>query len=131
MKVVLDTNVLISATLWDGSVAQKLLYSLIREDADIFSSIELLEEYNKVLKRDFQYNDIEINRVINVILSFVKIVEPLEHLDIIKSDPEDNKVLECAAASSSKFIFTYDKHLLSLKNFRDIRIIKPEEILRK
>lgn len=48
IRVVFDTNILISSTLWDGSVAQKLLYKLINQDALIFSSTEILEEYEKI-----------------------------------------------------------------------------------
>jgi predicted nucleic acid-binding protein len=53
MVVTFDTNALLSATLWDGSVAQKLLYDLIRQNVKIYSSMEILNEYQKVLKRDF------------------------------------------------------------------------------
>lgn len=53
IKVVFDTNILISSTLWDGSVSQKLLFKLIEQDAVIFSSTGILEEYQRILKRDF------------------------------------------------------------------------------
>ena len=52
MHIVLDTNVLISAALWDGSVAQKLLSKLLQPNIKIFSSMEILSEYQKVLKYD-------------------------------------------------------------------------------
>ena len=52
-KVVFDTNVLISATLWDNSVAQKFLFRCIQDNIQIFSSQEILEEYKEILARDF------------------------------------------------------------------------------
>lgn len=54
-KVVFDTNVLISATLWDDSVAQKFLFKCIRENIQIFSSQEIIEEYKEILARDFKF----------------------------------------------------------------------------
>lgn len=128
MHVVLDTNVLISATLWDGSEAQQLLLKLLQSDNKIFSSVEILSEYQRVLKRDFGYLDNEIIYILEIILSFVTLIDPKEKVNIIKDDPDDNKIIECALASSAEYIITYDKHLLNLKNFRNIRIVKPGDL---
>jgi len=49
----------------------------------------------------------------------------------MKDDPDDNRVLECAIESSSDYIITYDGHLLKLKEYTGIKIIKPEEILKE
>lgn len=131
MNLVFDTNVLISSTLWDGSVSQKLLFKLINLDVNIFSSNEIIAEYKKVLKRDFGYLDEEIVSIVERIFLFVKLVEPVDKLNIIKEDPSDNKIIECALASNSKYILTYDKkHLLKLKEYNGIKIISPEEMLR-
>ena len=48
-RITLDTNVLISATLWEGSVSKRLLDTLIRSDCLIFSSPEIIDEYKEVL----------------------------------------------------------------------------------
>lgn len=50
-------------------------------------------------------------------------------ISIIEDDPDDNRILECATASDSKFIITNDNHLLRLKKFRDIIIISPKQFL--
>ncbi|HLC58306.1 MAG TPA: putative toxin-antitoxin system toxin component, PIN family [Candidatus Nanoarchaeia archaeon] len=131
MKIVFDTNILISATLWEGSVAQKVLFKLIQEDTIIYTSKEILEEYKKVLKRDFKYTEQEVETILEKILLFVQIIEPSEKLDIIKADPEDNKILECAVASKAEYILSYDKkHLLILKEFQGILILTPEQFLK-
>lgn len=129
MHVVFDTNVLISSTLWDGSVAQKLLFRLIRLDIPIFSSKEILSEYQKVLKRDFEYSDDDAVKIMDVVLSFITFIEPSRKVNAVQDDPDDNKVIECALASSSKYVITYDNHLLKLKKHENIRIITPEEAL--
>lgn len=127
MGIVFDTNVLISSTLWYNSSANKLLTKLIKEDAEIFTTLEILEEYIRVLKRDFKYDDEEIKYIIGKLLCFLKIVRPLEKINVIMEDPEDNKILECAEFSNSEVILTYDKHLLKLKKYKEIVILTPEE----
>lgn len=89
MRVVFDTNVLLSATLWDNSVSQKLLFKLIFEGVEIYSSQEILAEYKKVLKRDFEYTEDEADHKVEVLL---KIIPPNSKVDIVKEDPDDNKI---------------------------------------
>ncbi len=122
-----DTNVLLSSTLWDGSVAQKLVFKLIKHDVKIFASENILSEYKKVLKRDFEYSDEKILGIVEKLLLFLNLVTPVEKVDVIKEDPDDNKIIDCALASSSDCIITYDKHLLNLKSYGKVKIITPEE----
>jgi|SRR3989344_231065 len=129
MKITADTNFFISATQWDNSVAHKLLRKLLEKDTEIFTTKEILDEFVEVLQRDFDYNKEEISRILEKVLVFVDLVEPTEKLDVIKNDLDDNKVLECAVESKSEYIVTYDKHLLNLKEFRKIKISKPEDIV--
>ncbi|MDP4039763.1 MAG: putative toxin-antitoxin system toxin component, PIN family [Candidatus Pacearchaeota archaeon] len=79
MVVTFDTNVLLSATLWDGSVAQKLLYDLIRQNIKIYSSLEILNEYQKVLRRDFDFSDEEVVEIMEKVLAFLTLVKPKDN----------------------------------------------------
>ena len=126
-KVVFDTNVLISATLWENSVAQKFLFKCIKENVQIFSSQEIIEEYKKILVRDFDYKKQEIGEILEKIFQFVTLVNPSRKVDIVKEDADDNKIIECAVESKSEYIVSYDKHLLTLKEFEGIKIVRPEE----
>ncbi len=127
MKVTVDTNFLISATQWDYSVAHKLLKRLIISDAEIFTTQDILDETAEVLERDFKYNKDEVGNIIRKILLFAKLIEPKQKVDVIKDDPDDNKVIDCAVESSSDYILTYDRHLLKLKGYKGIKITTPEE----
>lgn len=127
MAVTFDTNVLLSATLWNGSVSQKLLFELIRKDVKIYSSPAILSEYQMVLKRDFGFTDEETSDIMHKIMSFVQIIVPKIKVNIVKEDPKDNPIIECALESKSEYIITYDKHLLKISRYKDIKIIKPEE----
>lgn len=55
------------------------------------------------------------------------LVESKEKVNVVKEDPDDNIIIECALVSKSKYIITYDKHLLKIKDYKGIRIIRPEE----
>jgi len=128
-KVVFDTNVLISATLWENSVAQKFLFKCIKENVQIFSSQEIIEEYKEILARDFDYKEQEIGEILEKVFQFVTLVNPSKKVDIVKEDADDNKIIECAIESKSEYIVSYDKHLLTLKEFEGIKIVRPEEAL--
>ncbi len=127
MNVVLDTNVLISLSVWETSEAKKLLDELVHKNINIFSSEEIKFEYVKVLRRDFELSDNRIEEMLEKIFFYIDFVEPAEKVDIVKDDPTDNKIIECAIASNSEYIITYDKHLLDIKKFRNIKMIKPKE----
>ena len=104
------------------------MIKLIKADAKIFITKEILEEFSEVLQRDFKFNEKEINKIIEKILGFAVIFETKSKFDVVKEDPDDNKVLECAFDSGSEYIISYDTHLLKIKEFRNIKIIKPEEL---
>lgn len=129
MKLVLDTNVLISATLWDNSVSHKLLIKLIENNVELFTTLEILNEYKKAVMRDFQYNEEEVDKIIEKLLSFMKLIETSGKIEIVKEDPDDNKILECAKDSYSKYILSYDNHLLKIKEFESIKILKPDDFI--
>lgn len=129
LRIVLDTNALVSATLWKGSVAQKLLARLVLSNAVVFTSEDILREYEEVLFRDFHYQTAEIAFKTSKILSFASLTPPVVKVDVIKEDPDDNRILECAIAARAHYVITYDKHLLKLKWFQETTIVKPEELL--
>ena len=129
MKIAVDTNFLISATQWDYSVSYKLLLKLIRNNDTIFSTKEILDEFAEVLERDFLYSKEDIKSIVEKVLQFLTLVTPSNKIDIVKEDVDDNKIIECAVESKAEYIFSYDKHLLNLKEFQGIKIVRPEEAL--
>ena len=129
MRITVDTNFLVSATQWDYSVAHKLLKRFIEQDVKLFATKEILDEFSDVLQRDFKYSKDEVSNVIEKLLFIVELTEPTKKVDIIKEDPDDNKIIECAIASNSEFILTYDKHLLKHRMYEDIKIITPEQFM--
>lgn len=128
MKITVDTNFLISATQWDYSVAHKLLLKLIELNVQIFTTKDVLQEFSEVLERDFQYSADEAVNIVEKVMVFATLIEATSSIKAVKEDPDDDKILECAVDSGSHYILTYDKHLLKLKEYREIKIITPEEL---
>lgn len=129
MKVVLDTNVLLSAYLWKDSVSKKLLSELLSHGTEIYISQDILLEFQRVLKRDFAFTDNESIDAMKDIFSFAKLVEPHIKIKAVKDDPDDDMVIECAVASCSGYIISYNKHLLKLIEYEGVKILRPEEML--
>lgn len=130
MKVVLDTNALISSTIWLNSSARKTVQLLIAQKARFYTSKAILEEYEEAVRRDFPEKIGQLPQLISGVTSTSTLTESSSTLDVVKEDPDDNKIIECAVAAGAEFIVTYDSHLLKLKEYNGIRILTPEEMRR-
>ena len=117
MNVVFDTNILLSASLWDQSSARKLLTKLVENNINIYSSVEIIQEYFDVMSRDFKFSREDAEETKKEVFSTLIIVEPKIKFDVVKEDPEDNIVLECAVECNADYLITYDNHLLKIKEF--------------
>ncbi len=129
IKIVLDTNVLVSGLLSTRS-NPALLLDAAGKDYSLFISKEILIELEEVISREkFGFSNEKINSAIEAILSFSEVVNPEIKLDVVKSDPDDNKILECAVACGASYIVSGDKHLLNLKEYGNIKIISPKDAI--
>jgi uncharacterized protein len=132
-KVVADSNVLISALLWTGS-PHKLLKLAENKAIILYSSLPIIEELSDVLARDKfagRINELKTTpeELIESLLSNIEIIRPVLSIEAIKSDPDDNKILECAVEAGADFIVSGDPHLLNLRSFREIEILAPAKFL--
>ena len=133
MRVVLDTNVLISATVFEGSEAQKLVQELVRHGAKICCSQEMLEEYENSIRRDFvakQKLEITKERLPMLVASIRKLATMVEAGGNIRvsRDPEDDKIIACALAGGYAYLVTYDADLLDIGTYDSVKIIKPAQM---
>ncbi len=132
IKVVLDTNIYISALLVPGSNPDKVIQLAINKFLKIFISPEILKELEKNLVNKFEYTDIEVKEVIVWLESIVKTINPVHSIINVCKKDNDHCILECAMSSGANFIISGDKkHLLSLKRYNDIEILSPAEFLKK
>lgn len=130
MRVVLDTNVLVSALLFTGISSE--LVSLWRGNAiTVLLSRDILEEYLRVFGYPkFQLSEAEIKGLIEEeLLPYVEVVNPRRRLRVVERDPSDDKFLECAVAGKARVIISGDKDLLSIGRYRQVRIQTPAQFL--
>ncbi|MSP38421.1 MAG: putative toxin-antitoxin system toxin component, PIN family [Deltaproteobacteria bacterium] len=130
MRVVLDTNVIISALLFSGRTSELTALWQSGEITPLLSK-DILDEYIRVLAYPkFHLTAAEIKSLIaEEVLPYVQIVRPRQRFSVIRRDPSDNKFIECAVAGKSRVIVSGDKDLLSLATFRDITIMTPVRFL--
>ena len=131
IKVVIDTNVFVSAILFDGEL-DKLINLWKRKKFTFLLSKEILEEYIKVLSyKKFELSDKIIKRIIyEELLPYTKNIKVKKRINIIKKDPSDNIFLECALEGRANYIISGDKHLLQLKQYKSIKIISFREFIK-
>lgn len=132
IKVVIDTNTLISSILGREGKPAKILEILGREDIVNYISKEIVDEVKDVMNREKIRKittEQERHYLIHIIETLSILVEPEMKVDVIKEDPEDNKIIECAISKKTDYIISGDKHLLNLKEYRGIKILNPSEFL--
>lgn len=131
MRIVLDTNILISAALLGSSIPSKVLDEVL-EKHTLLASRESCAELADVIWREKldPYTTPEERRVfLNTFAEEVTIVETTETVSVCR-DPGDNMMLELAVSGQADLIITGDKDLLVLNPFRKIRILTPSEFLK-
>jgi len=129
IKIVLDTNVIISGLGWKGK-PREIIKLWEKAKITFYISAEILNEYIEVLERNIiPANDYKWFVRLLEEKKNIEIVKPKEHFDIVKEDPDDNIFLDCAIESNVKYIITGNDHLLNLKEFKGIKIITPSDFL--
>ena len=130
IKIVIDTNVIISALLF-GGVPGKLIDLWKEGHVKPLISEAMMLEYLRVLAYPkFKLSEDEINYIIHQeILPFFKVIKTKPGAVVITEDPEDDKFIQCAEAGNAKIIISGDRHLLALKSHRGIKIMTPNEYL--
>jgi len=134
MRLVLDTNVVVSGLLWNGSPAQ-LIEAAQADEAELFTSRTLLAELTRILRRAKFAKVIAASgfSLDDLVLGFVELaalVTPEPIPATVLNDPDDDHVLACALAAKADLIVSGDRDLLTLKAFREIPIVTAAEAVR-
>jgi putative PIN family toxin of toxin-antitoxin system len=132
MRLVLDTNVVASALLWDGSPRQ-LLRAGRGGDAILFTSAPLLAELTDILSRPkfakkIAASLLSVDQLVDLYAELVALVRPTP-VPRLAPDPDDDVVIGTALAAKAKFIVTGDRALLSVAEYEGGRIISVTEAL--
>lgn len=129
IRAVLDTNVLVSAIISDGT-ARELLKKAIANQYRIVTSELILKELQTVLSRPkFKTSKKEITKITGTLRKTVDVVDVKTRIEAVKEDPKDNMLIETALDGEAQIIVTGDHHLLELKHYDEIKIITIQEML--
>jgi len=130
VRVVIDTNVLISATFWTGKPKQ-LLNKVRHGEVTFLTSEILLDELKEVLVREdkpFKLSEEEAERVVTEMRDLAEIAQTHSRVTVCQ-DEKDNRVLECAIDGRAECIISGDRHLLELKSFQGVKVITVADFL--
>ncbi len=132
MKVVFDTNVVASASFWRGTPFDCLAAWAEGRCVAVVSP-ELLAEYHETIEELRQeYPQHKAVEWVKALTESAELIFPTERAKGATPDPADEMVLECALAGEADYLVSGDKkHLLPLRQFRDISIVNPAEFLRR
>jgi uncharacterized protein len=131
VRVVLDTNVFVSALLVPNGPPARLLEGF-RDDAwELLISGIILQEYAEVLLRpEFTLPPSLVSDLLDEIRRKAIDVVPSKRYRAVEQDPDDNEFIDVAVEGRADFLVSGDQDLLTMKRFRDIRIVPPVEFLR-
>ena len=130
MRVILDTNVILSAIFF-GGVPGHILNAYRDGKITLVLSPEILEEYRETAARLAEKFDVEYDALLEWIAIHSEMEQSLQLPAPVCVDPDDDKFIACALASNAKIICSGDRHLLDVNGYQGIEIIKPRAFAEK
>ncbi len=129
MRLVLDTNVIISGVYFSGP-PYDILDSWRRGRIELILSPEILDEYRRVGEHlATQFPAVELEAFLELVTLRARIVDASPLKEKVCSDPDDDKFLACAIASGTKTICSGDKALLRASGYKGITILNPKDFV--
>jgi uncharacterized protein len=127
-RVTLDSNVYLSGFVFGGK-PKRVLEMAIDGEIEVAVSDPIIQEVRRHLLGKFGWSEPRAAEAVESIAEFAKHVTPTETIDTVPTDPDDNRVLECAVSAGSQTIVTGDDDLLRLVAFRGIEIVRVADFL--
>ena len=132
MRLVLDTNVLLSALALPGSKPDQILLRVRHGEIELFLSDFILAELERILRDKFRFNTRQTDGRVTAIRRMATLVVPKERIALAAAKDDDNRVLECAVAAHADYLVTGDtEHLLPLRSIGATQIVTPAAFLER
>lgn len=128
LKVVLDTNVIVSGLNFPTSNPAKILLLVASGEVANFTSRHIVNETRRILVDKFFWTHEEAEAAEVWLKTFSKSVTPKNRISVIVDDP-DNRILECAEEGQADFIISGDHHLTDLEDYQGIKIVAPSTFI--
>lgn len=129
IRAVLDTNVLISALFWRGA-PHRVVQRGLGGDFVILISRHIVDETLRKLVSKFVFPFSDALEYIETIVVNARLIDQVSVVRVVAADPADNAIVACAVDGNADYIVTGDQDILSLKQFRSIRMITPNSFLK-
>ena len=126
MKIVVDTNVVISG-LFFGGTPKEVLLAIVERRVAACATSEIIEEYTEIVQEMISRKQGHLNsNLLTPLIHSMELIEPVSRVSLSR-DPDDNKFLGCAKDSKALYIVSGDKDLLVLREYEGIEIITAKE----
>ena len=129
MKGVFDTNIFISAFVIPGSQGERAFLLARQKQFELYTSVPILTETANKLRDKFDQSEEDIKEALRLISRSARVIKPAVELSVLEDFP-DNRILECAVEAEADVIVSGDRHLLKLKKFQGIPIVRLVDFLR-
>jgi putative PIN family toxin of toxin-antitoxin system len=130
LRVVLDTNVLISALHFPDGTLSGLWEPLYDERFRLILSPAIVIELTEKLRGKFGWEEVELQRLLRTLVRKADVVRPTVVPEAVPGDADDNEIVACAVAGDADVIVSGDRHLLKLREYQGIPIVRPMDFLR-
>ena len=129
MRIILDTNVLVSGIFFSGPPS-RILGAWRDKKLQLVISTDILAEYQRVaVILGEKYSRVDLRPVLDLLTVNSDIITAPPLLENVTADPDDNMFIACAMASDTKLIVSGDKHLLEIDGYEDIQVLKPRQFI--
>jgi putative PIN family toxin of toxin-antitoxin system len=126
MKIVVDTNVLISGVFF-GGFPRQVLSSIVEKRISAFATTEIVNEYEDVVHEMVSRKQGHLNQeILSPLIGALEIIESVSNIQASR-DPDDDKFVNCAKDAHALYIVSGDKDLLVLQQYDNIQIITAKE----
>lgn len=128
IRMVLDTNVIVSALVF-GGIPRGVLELAEAGPCQFFYSLPIQTEVRRVLSEKFDWPQAMLRQALPPLWRVGQLVVPHTTIDAVPNDPDDNRILECAVEAQAQLVVSGDHHLLALQNYKSISIVTPRRFI--
>ena len=129
MRIILDTNVLVSGIFFSGPPF-RILEAWRDNTLQLVVSTDILNEYQRVATiLGEKYSQVDISPILGLLIMNSEIVTAPPLPEPVTADPDDNMFIACALAGNTKLIVSGDKHLLDINGYQDIEVLRPRQLV--
>lgn len=130
MRIVIDTNVLVSGVFF-GGFPRKILSAVVSRKITACATAEIINEYEEIVQEMIDRKQGHIDSaILSPLIQVLEVIEPITHVEICR-DPDDDKFLGCAKDSHALYIVSGDKDLLVIEEYENIQIMTAKDFYEK